>query len=216
METDRLIDALVAETAPVRRLPPPRRRLLSWLAVSLPALAMLVAVMGLRHDLALRLAEPRFLTQETAALATALTAALAALYAGIPGTPRWRLTLPLLPFAVWTLSLGQQCWHEWLAFGLSGMSFHPDAECIPGIAMAGLAPALAMLAMIRRGAPFQPRLTVGLATLAAAALGDAALRLFHPIDAGLMVLVWQFGTVLLLALLAALAGRQLLPLRKNL
>ncbi|MGE5476811.1 MAG: NrsF family protein [Bacteroidales bacterium] len=211
METDHLIEALAAEGTPVHRLASPSRRLLSWLALALPAAAMIVMMMGLRPDIAIRLAEPRFLTQEAAAIATALTAASAAFYAGIPGTPRWRLFLPLLPFALWSASLGQQCWQEWLSSGSSGMEFQFDAECIPGIVMVGLIPALVILAMIRRGAPFQPRLTITLGTLAAAALGDAALRLFHPIDAGLMVLVWQLGTVTLLSLISGLVGCGLMP-----
>lgn len=211
METDRLIEALAAEGTPVHRLPSPSRRLLSWLAVAVPAAALIVMMMGLRPDIAVRLAEPRFLTQEAAAIATALTAAIAAFYAGIPGTPRWRLFLPLLPFALWSASLGQQCWQEWLSSGPSGMEFRLDAECIPGIAMVGLVPALMILAMIRRGAPLQPRLTVALGILAAAALGDAALRLFHPIDAGLMVLVWQLGTVASLSLVSGVMGRRLMP-----
>jgi hypothetical protein len=36
------------------------------------------------------------------------------------------------------------------------------------------------------------------------------LRLFHEQDASVMVLVWQFGSVVLLASLGALTGRRLL------
>src|SRR3546814_18751817 len=56
---------------------------------------------------------------------------------------------------------------------------------------------------LRRGAPMAPRMTVALGALAAAAVGNFGLRLFHYQDAGLMVLIWQFGSV---ALLSALAG----------
>lgn len=50
-----------------------------------------------------------------------------------------------------------------------------------------------------------------LGTLAAAALANFGLRLFHTADAALMVLVWQFGTVVLFTALAGLWGRRLLP-----
>jgi hypothetical protein len=68
-----------------------------------------------------------------------------------------------------------------------------------------------MLTMIRRGAPIAPLTTTALATLAAAALGATALRLFHAQDASVMVVVWQFGSVAVLAGLGALTGRRVLP-----
>ena len=71
-------------------------------------------------------------------------------------------------------------------------------------------PGALMLKMIRQGAPIAPAITTALATLAAAALGATALRLFHAQDASVMVLVWQFGSVLLLAGVGALTGRQIL------
>jgi len=46
--------------------------------------------------------------------------------------------------------------------------------------------------------------------LAAAAIGNFGLRLFHTQDAALMVLVWQVGSVALLAALAGLTGHRLL------
>jgi hypothetical protein len=61
--------------------------------------------------------------------------------------------------------------------------------------------------MLRRAAPLAPVLSVGLGGLAAAALADFGLRLFHTQDASLMVLVWQVGTVTLLTALSAVLGR---------
>jgi hypothetical protein len=49
--------------------------------------------------------------------------------------------------------------------------------------------------------------------LAAAGLGDFGLRLFHPQDANVMVLVWQVGTVFILTAIAAWAGHYLLNWR---
>jgi hypothetical protein len=67
--------------------------------------------------------------------------------------------------------------------------------------------------MLRRGAPLTPRATTALGGLAAAGLGDFGLRLFHPQDASLMVLVWQVGTVFTLTAMAAWAGHYLLNWR---
>ena len=52
--------------------------------------------------------------------------------------------------------------------------------------------------------------------LAASALADFGLRLFHTTDASLMVIVWQVGTVALLTALSALLGRRLLRWRHRL
>jgi hypothetical protein len=52
--------------------------------------------------------------------------------------------------------------------------------------------------------------TTGLATLAATALGAAALRIFHTQDVSLMLLIWQFGSVALLAGVGFFVGRRFL------
>ncbi|WP_274609098.1 NrsF family protein [Mesorhizobium sp. L-8-10] len=85
--------------------------------------------------------------------------------------------------------------------------------CFPMIAAVGAVPALAMVTMLHKGAPLAPRVTVLLGALAAAALGNFGLRLFHPQDASLMVLVWQFGSVVLLSMLAGWNGRRILAWR---
>ena len=54
-------------------------------------------------------------------------------------------------------------------------------------------PAVAMVLMIRRGAPLVPRLTFFLGALATAAAVNFGLRFFHPGDATLTVLVWHMG-----------------------
>ncbi|NJO35096.1 MAG: DUF1109 domain-containing protein, partial [Rhodospirillales bacterium] len=83
--------------------------------------------------------------------------------------------------------------------------------CLPSILLVSIVPGALMLKMIRRGAPIAPITTAALAALAVGALGATALRLFHAQDASVMVLVWQFGSVALLAGLGALAGRHVLP-----
>ena len=95
--------------------------------------------------------------------------------------------------------------------GPEGLRLTPDPACFGYIALIGSLPALVLLLMVRRGVPLAPRWTLALAGLAAAGLGNFALRFFHMQDAALMVLVWQVGAVALLAGLAGLAGRRLLP-----
>jgi hypothetical protein len=93
------------------------------------------------------------------------------------------------------------------------LALQPDWACFPSIVLVGSLPAVAMAIMLRRGAPLSPRTSVALGGLAAAGLGDFGLRMFHPQDASVMVLVWQVGSVLILAALAGWAGRWLLDWR---
>jgi len=118
--------------------------------------------------------------------------------------------VPALPLAIWLGSLGEGCVQDWVRFGPEGLSLQPDWFCFPSIVLVGAVPAIAIAAMLRRGAPLTPHLTTALGGLAAAGLGNFGLRLFHPQDASVMVLVWQVGTVFILTAIAAWAGRYLL------
>lgn len=212
METNELIASLVADLKPVRRLFPPVWRLLGWLTVSMPAVAIVVALAGIRPDLMARLADPAFVAEQMTAAATALVAGWAALVACVPGTRRWQLWAPVAPLALWTLSLGHQCWAEWVHLGASGMEFRPDWMCVPSIALTGAIPALAIVIAIRRGARLSAAPLLW-GSLAAAALANVALRLFHAEDAALMVIVWQFGSVALFTMILTSCRRLLVPLR---
>lgn len=209
METEDLIRGLVINADPIRRLPPPWLRTVQWLSIALPAVAVVVLVMSPRDDLAAKLIEMRFLIEQAAALVTAVAAAIAAFHLVIPGSSRKLAFLPVFPLAVWLGSLGQGCVQTWLRFD-GGWQVYPDWICFPSIVMVGAVPALTMITMLRRGTPMAPQLTVSLGALAAAALGNFGLRLFHYQDASLMVLVWQFGSVALLTALAGWSGKHIL------
>ena len=84
MKTETLIDRLTAELTPVHRSARPAARLAWWLLISMPAMAAVVRVFGLRPDLGDRLADRAFLIEEGVALLTALVGIYAALCAGLP------------------------------------------------------------------------------------------------------------------------------------
>ena len=213
METDKLIQTLAADARPVRPLANPWARTALWLAVALPYIALVVVVISPRTDLLSKLADARFLIEQIAALTTGIAAAIAAFASTIPGYDRKVLLLPALPFALWLGSLGEGCLKTIWEFGLAGLSLQPDWFCLPAIMLVGAMPAVAMVIMLRRGAPLFPYLSAGFGALAAAGLGNFGLRLFHPQDASLMVLVWQVGSVLILTMIGCCAGRNILNWR---
>jgi len=213
MDTDTLVDRLAQGLEPVRRLRPPWMRTAAWCLVALSYVALIVVVVSPREDLMAKAFDWRYAVEQSAAFATALAAATAAFATTIPGHDRRLVLLPLLPLAVWLGTLGQGCLQDWVHFGTNGLVFSPDWFCFPAIVMVGAVPAIAMTVMLRRGAPLTPHLTAALGGLAAAGLANFGLRLFHTQDASLMVLVWQVGSVVILATLCAFAGRRLMNWR---
>jgi len=211
MDTNALIQELANSAAPVRRLPPPSARMLLWLALSVPVLVAVIWLMmpGDINPIA-ALADRRFLLEEAVLLVTALAAAFAAFASVVPGYDRRILLIPLVPLAVWLASLGEGCWRNWVALGADGLTLRPDWDCLPPAILIGIVPALAMVMMLRRGAPLLPRISIALGALAVAALANLGLRLFHLGDASVMVLFWHLGGAAVLAGLTALAGRRVL------
>ena len=203
LDTDDLIHRLVMDAAPVRPLPHPMARVTSWLAISLAYVAAIALAYRLSGNGVSLTFDRRFLIEELATIATAVTAAIAAFCCVVPGRDRRIAFLPLLPLTVWLASLGQGCAKEWLVSGVASLSPRVGWECLPASALIGFLPAVAMIVMLRRGAPLYPRSTVVLGALAVAALGNLGLRLFHAGDVTIMMLIWHLGTV---ALLLALAG----------
>jgi hypothetical protein len=203
MDTDRLIIELVGKADPVRSLYPPWLRTAAWLALAIPPAAIVVAVHGLDVDLAAALEDRRFLIEQVATLATALTAAVAAISSTVPGGSRKWYWLPLIPLAVWLASVGAGCVDDWRAGGSAGLHLRMDTACFLPMVLVGIVPAGTMVYMLRRGAPLSPRLTMILGALATAAFVNLTLRFFHYGDVSIMVLVWHIGFV---AILSAIAG----------
>ena len=82
--TGSLIDRLSAEARPVRRLAHPGLRALLWLAAAGVLIAIGTCIEGLRPDLADCVRQPGFLLGRCAAVATAITAAVATFELSLP------------------------------------------------------------------------------------------------------------------------------------
>lgn len=212
MDTNNLIEVLVMRAEPVTRLLAPWRRSALWIAASgahVGAVATwhLVAT-GLPGSLSLRL-----VVEQGAILATAVTAAIAAFSSTVPGRDRRIALLPLIPLAIWLATLGQGCVSDWQASGAAGLAVRADWDCA-GIALTlGLLPTIAMLAMLRRGAPLVPATSIALGALAVAAIVNFGLRLFHLGDLSIQILVWHLGGAIVLALVVSRLGGHVLTWR---
>ncbi|HEY9080659.1 NrsF family protein [Magnetovibrio sp.] len=211
--TENLIASLSQDLTPVKRLPSPGKRLLGWVAMALPVSLILGALVE-QQSFALvfeerqsfqlaveRLTTMRSLSELAAILLTAVTAGYAALSSSQPGRSQKVWMLPVAPFFVWLALITESCWQLFEQVGPDQFSFAPHWTCYPSVVATGAAPALVMVILLKRGLLTSPTLTVGLAVLAASALGAVGLRLFHPPDATVMLLMWQLiATVTFLGL----------------
>lgn len=214
MDTNTLIQQLAAKAGPVRRLAPPWKRAAIWFAISLPCAAAVILTQSINVDLR-QMPETRYLIEQLAALATAVTAAAAAFRSVVPGYDRRWLLLPLAPLAVWFATLGEGCVHDFLRLGSAGLALRDDWDCLRLGAMIGIIPAIAIVAMLRRGAPLLPHATLALAAVAVAGLTNFALRLHHSADISFVILVWHFGSVAVVAFVAGLLGQYVLKWRHS-
>jgi hypothetical protein len=212
METPELIRFLADNVTPVRRLAAPWRRMSLWFALSLIYVVMVMAIYLIAGHGGGPI-DARLVLEETAILATAITAAIASFSSTVPGRDRRVCLLPFIPLGIWLFSLGEGCLGDWIASGAGGLKVRADWHCAPTAIILGLIPAALMIAMVRRGTPIEPRLSFGLAALAVGAIVNFGLRIFHSGDISIMVLAWHFGAAALLAVVAGQLGRFVLNWR---
>jgi hypothetical protein len=110
--------------------------------------------------------------------------------------------LPALPLSVWLVTVGLGCVRD-IAVGAPDLALATHWSCFVVTAIAGTAPAVVIVLMLRRGAPLTPRLTMVLAALATAGLANFAARFIHAGDASIVVLAWHLGVGAVAASFAA-------------
>jgi hypothetical protein len=207
-DTRELARRLAAGNVPVRPLHRPWRRTATWVVASIPCMALVMLVVKWQGGMFWPVSSGRFGVEEASAIATALTAAGAAFASVVPGYDRRWLLLPALPLMVWLASIGVGCLQLW-SFGGSA-TVGRDWSCVRLITLTGAGPAAMMVWMLRKGAPLMPRLSTALGGLAAAGMGNVVMRLVHPPDVSVLVLVWHVGTMSVLVAVASAVGARVL------
>ena len=208
--TSDVIESLVADARPVRRLRPPALRALCWLMLAALMLALVAVGHGVRPDLMLKLRQPVFTAGVVAALMTGVLAAMAAFIASVPGRSRWWLLLPAPALAAWISTIGYGCLTDWVSVGPEGISLGETARCFATLALTSIPLSLAMLIMLRYMAHLSPAPVAMMGSLAVAAMTAVALSLFHPLEASVLILVWNFGVAALFLTFSGLHGKRLL------
>jgi hypothetical protein len=203
--TDSLIDLLAADARPVRRLASPWRRWLVWDAVLLLAALLLVWALGGLGGLRIRMGSPYLAAETLGAIATSMTALLAAFQLNVPGrSPRWAL-LPVVPALVWLGGSLSGCLHA----ASGGIALQPGAgmHCFVFIAGLGIPLAAIVFVLLRRGAALQPIRIAALGGLAAASLATVVLHGPHFLEGNLTDSAMHTAAVLLVVAIATAFGR---------
>ena len=209
ISTPDLVDALVADATPVRRLRPPLKRAVLWLLLAAFILALLAVAQGVRADLLERLQQPAFVITMTASLLTGALAAIAAFMVSLPDRSRMWLLLPTPALVAWLSTLGVQCLTNWVSFDPAGIRLGETARCFATLVLTSLPLSLAMLVMLRHAALFRPTAVTLASSLAVAAITATALSLFHVFDATVMILVWNVGAGALIVALGGMLSRRM-------
>jgi hypothetical protein len=212
-DTKQLIRQLADDANPVRPLARPYTRAAAWLAIAISYIVLILLIMPSRHDVSSKLDDHLFVIEQIAAFATGMAAAVAAFASVIPGYSRRWIVLPVLPLAIWLASLGPGCVQELNQFGIQHLPLQHNPWCLPFIVLFGAIPAIALAVMLRRGAPLTPHLTAALGGLAAAGLANVGVRIIHPEDVSMMLLVWHVGSVMALSAVAGGTGHYFLNWR---
>ncbi|HEX6840722.1 MAG TPA: NrsF family protein [Stellaceae bacterium] len=205
--TEQVIERLVADAQPVRRLRPPTLRAALWL-IAVAAIA--ASAILLFSDLAMmaeRLRDPKLQVEMVATLLTGIAAVVASFQLSLPDrSPAWAL-LPLPFLAVWIASSGYSCWRHWISFGPGGFELGESAHCLRFMLAISIPLGVSLLLLLRRAAPLTPVRVAAMGGLGIGAIAAFVLQFFHPFDVTFMDLTVHLGSVAIIVAVASLIER---------
>jgi hypothetical protein len=209
MKTDALIRALASDTRPAA--PVERYLALALVPATLVTLAVFLAVMGWRGDIARVAGSFEFLMKFVIALTLAGTALLLLRRLVQPASA---VTLAAIPLAAAPVILAgavlmefAQVAPEMRAAKAVGTTW---ATCITSIPLISAPILIAALYAARHGAALRPALAGAVAGLLAAGVGAAIYALYCVEDSALFFLTWYTTAVAVVAAAGAIAGARLL------
>jgi hypothetical protein len=206
-----LVEHMVAELRPVRRLWPISVRLGLWIALEVSVLVLMLRHGG-RTDLVRQLRNPWYIFGTGGFATTGAIGAAFALRAAVPGrAPRAKEVGLLMVLAVAAALL---LLHQPLNASVPLRNFvETGMPCALGIAIFASVPWLALVWAMRRGVPLGAGIDGALAGAAAFMFSFALMRVNCPIDDGLHLFVWHFLPAVAGIALSGCAGIVLLRRR---
>jgi hypothetical protein len=207
---DALIDALGAELTPVRRLLPPWRRTLGWLAIVAVIASLLFRRYGasvMMHRWAMA---PDLGVAGIGAVITAVTAAWTAFALGVPGRRATWAWLPVPGALLWIGASGLGCMRQWIVPGMHVANMHEANDCLVFIIGFSLPLSGLLIWLLRRACPLRPVLTAVMIGLASAAASASLLEICHSFDAAATdLLMHALAVAIVVGVNALMSGRLL-------
>jgi len=209
MSSDKIIQYLARDLQPVRRLRGVEQRTLLWGGFALSCVSIGTYVLGARPDLSQKIRDPAYLCESALLLVLIFVfSARSAFHLSVPGAERSKgaRMLPLLGLLLWACLIAAHSGHSpsGAADSINGW------PCIWRMTGLALAPALAVLLMVRRAAPSSPGWTGWFALLSACSLAMLGTQILCANDDPRHLLIWHFGAVLVAGLVGIYLGRWLL------
>lgn len=199
-----LIAQLAGDLAPVRRRWPLWRHVLVWIGIQALVTIPMTLALGLRSDLAGKLATSLFSVELIGLLLLSGAAAVLALLAAVPGRePRPWPTAVALTIAALALGISYGA-------GTPGDDLTRGWTCAVKTLAGAALPWIALLVSVYRGAPLVPALGGVLAGASALAAAALVVRATCPVDERWHLLLWHLGPVVLGCGASLLAGARLL------
>ncbi len=213
MDTEKLIESLAGEGArkPMMR---PLLQMALWLAGTLIWVAFVAGHMGLRPDIAAKMAQPFYLPELVLLSLLSVSAALAALCLARPDGYHypWMRHVPPVLLACWAAVAAAGM--AWTAPPLPPEILDPaQFDCTRCILQIAVPPGIAMFLMVRGGAPVRAGGAGFMSALSVASLAYLCMRLVEPNDSPFHLLLWHAAPVLVLCLAGLALGRAFLRLR---
>lgn len=211
MRTDELIQRLAEDVGPVRRLRPVTVRALGWLVLAAASLGVVMMMMGVRRDLGDSIDRADFALEAVLLIVTALSAAIGALMASVPGAERATL-LRWLPIAtaaasvLWAVGELVVAAMAGAPIGRLAFSWH----CVYKTASVAAVPSIVLFVMARRAAPLRAGWVGLLSLLATASVGVLGANIICPNDRPVHMLLWHVAPLMLFAGVGAALGSWLL------
>ena len=205
--TEHVIERLVADARPVRRLRPPALRAALWLLAVAAIAAGAILVFSDLGVMADRLRDPKLQVEMVATLLTGIAAVVASFHLSLPDrSPTWAL-LPLPFLAVWIASSGYSCWRHWISFGPGGFELGESAHCLRFMLAISIPLGVSLLLLLRRAGPLTPVRVAAVGGLGIGGIAAFILQFFHPFDVTFMHLAVHLGSVAIVVAVASLVER---------
>jgi hypothetical protein len=209
VSTDQLIERLVAEARPVRRLLDPTRRAALWTAVALVFVCVGLLHFGIRRDVATAWHSPGFLLRLALLVSTMWLSVVTAFRLAVPGREMraWARWWPIVVLgALVAIAAGEVV--SGALFGTMGSPMR-SWTCVRKVAFVGTVPAVLAVVLIQRAAALEPRWTALLGVLAAGAAGALTSELACPIKTPIHIFLWHILPVALSAGIGVIVGSAL-------